>query len=162
MRKKRHWLLVVVAAGALAGGAGCAHTNNLPGTTVPDTEENRAVLETVDKYRERLMAKDVEGLLVLASEKYFEDSGTPRANDDYGYEGLRGVLKKLVRVRSIRYEIQFRNVKVERGRAEVEVFINGAFELNAESGERYRRVSDYHRFVLEQNSNSKWKFISGM
>ena len=56
-------------------------------------------------------------------------------------------------------------VKVEGKRAEVEVFISGAFELNAESGDRYRRVSDYHHFVLERDGDEyskKWKFLSGM
>ena len=34
------------------------------------------------------MERNVDGLLVLASPRYFEDSGTPRSDDDYGYDGL--------------------------------------------------------------------------
>ena len=99
---------------------------------------------------------------MLASEKYFEDSGTPRSDDDYGYEGLKQVLStKLQRVKSLRYDIEYRNIRVSQNTAEVEVFLDGSFELAAESGDRYRRVNDYHHFILEQE-NDKWKFVRGM
>jgi len=36
------------------------------------------------------------------------------------------------------------------------------FELAApEAGDRYRRVNDYHHFILE-HIGEKWKFTSGM
>jgi hypothetical protein len=146
-----------------SGLTGCAHQSNLAGTTVSDTSDNRALLEVIEQYRLRLIEKNVEGLLVLASERYFEDSGTPTAEDDYGYDGLKYVLSKsLARLKSVRYDVQYRSVRVEGSRAEVEVYLSGAFELIAESGDRYRRVGDYHRFVLEKNGKEKWKFLSGM
>jgi hypothetical protein len=152
---------VVLGAALLASG--CAHANYLPGTTVPDTPENRAILETVDLYRERLIQRNVEGLLLLASPKYFEDGGTPRADDDYGYEGLRDVLvKQLARLKSIRYDIQYSKVLLSGRRAEVEAFVDGSFELIGEGGNRYRRKSDWHRFVLERDDAGKWKFVNGM
>lgn len=143
-------------------GAGCAHNDFFPGTTIQRSEENRKIVETIEQYRQRLLQRNVDGLLVLASDKYFEDSGTPRSDDDYGYDGLKDVLNnKLKRVKSMRYEIEYRNIKLYGKRAEVEVFLDGSFELAAEAGDRYRRVNDYHRFVLEQ-SDDKWKFVSGM
>jgi hypothetical protein len=158
------WTLVaaVLLASGLAGAAGCAHEDFFPGTTIPRTERNRQIVETVEQYRRRLIEHNVEGLLVLASERYFEDSGTPRSDDDYGYDGLRAVLaKQLKRVKSMRYEIEYRNIKISGKQAEVEVFLDGSFELAADAGDRYRRVNDYHRFVLEENDD-KWKFLSGM
>ena len=154
-------LLLVATLGA-AGTSGCAHQEYFPGTTIPRTEQNRKIIETVEQYRRRLLEHNVDGLLVLASGKYFEDSGTPRSDDDYGYEGLKLVLEnKLKRVKSLRYDIEYRNIKVMGPRAEVEVFLDGSFELASESGDRYRRVNDYHRFVLEEE-NDKWKFVRGM
>lgn len=148
---------------AVLGTAGCAHQVVISGTTVLATEDNVALLEVIEQYRGRLVEKNVEGLLVLASDKYFEDSGTPRADDDYGYDGLKTVLRKrLTRLRTLRYDIQYRNARITGDRAEVEVFITGAFELTAQAGDSYRRVSDYHRFVLERTANRKWKFLSGM
>ena len=155
-------LLVVFG---VAGASGCAHTEYFSGTTIARTEQNRKIIETVEQYRQRLLARNVEGLLVLASDKYFEDSGTPRSDDDYGYDGLKQVLtNQLKRVKSMRYEIEYRNIHVtgsDPRRAEVEVFLDGSFELAAEAGDRYRRVNDYHHFVLEQKGD-EWKFLSGM
>jgi hypothetical protein len=152
--------VTVVAAVALAG---CAHKEYIPGTTVVDSDANREIVKTIEQYRQALEARDVDRLMVLASEHYFEDSGTPRADDDYGYEGLKKVLlSELPRIRSIRYYIQYRSVRVDGDRAEVEVFLNGAFELLSEAGERYRRINDYHRFQLEHTAKDRWKFLSGM
>jgi hypothetical protein len=109
-----------------------------------------------------MLEHNVNGLLVLASQSYFEDSGTPRSDDDYGFEGLRQVLAtKLKLVKSLRYEIEYRNINVRGKHAEVEVFLDGSFELAAEAGDRYRRVNDYHRFILEQE-DEQWKFVRGM
>jgi hypothetical protein len=157
-------LLPVVVLSALSALAGaCAHTRVLPGTQVADTQDNRAILAVIEQYRMRLLEKNIEGLLNLASRAYFEDAGTPTAEDDYGYEGLKYVLtNRLARLKSLRYDIQYRNVRVRAGRAEVEVFLSGAFEVIAESGDRYRRVSDYHMFELERGEKDHWKFLSGM
>jgi hypothetical protein len=152
--------LAIVFATAVAG---CAHTKYLSGTTIPATEDNLAVVETIEQYRAFLIEKNIEGLLLLASKKYSEDGGTPQANDDYGYAGLREILTgRLGRVQSLRYDIEYQKVTVKGDIAEVDAFLNGAFELQSETGERYRRVNDRHRFVLERNSNRKWRFLSGM
>ena len=174
MRARRRFLGFVVRVGLLGfvlaagvlGAAGCAHEEYFVGTTIPRTEQNRKIIETIEQYRQRLLARNIEGLLVLASDKYFEDSGTPRSDDDYGYDGLKQVLaNQLKRVKSMRYEIEYRTIKVtgsdDAKKAEVEVFLDGSFELAAEAGDRYRRVNDYHHFVLEQKGE-EWKFLSGM
>jgi hypothetical protein len=152
----------LVLTTVLAGSASCAHQDYFPGTNIVRTEENRKIIETVEQYRRRLVERNVEGLMILASPKYFEDSGTPRSDDDYGFEGLKQVLStKLKRVKSLRYEIEYRAIRVSGGNAEVEVFVDGSFELAADSGDRYRRVNDYHRFMLAQEED-RWKFTAGM
>ncbi|HEY5090040.1 MAG TPA: hypothetical protein VIK30_08725 [Polyangia bacterium] len=154
-------LLVTLLIGGT--GAGCAHREYFPGTTIVRTDENRKIIETVEEYRQRLLTRNTVGLLALASQKYFEDSGTPRSDDDYGYDGLKKVLEvRLQRVKSLRYEIEYRNIRVTGDQAEVEVFLDGSFELAAaEAGDRYRRVNDYHRFLLEKEGD-EWKFLAGM
>ena len=165
MFSPRFVLALCLAAGGLAA-VGCAHEEYFPGTTIVRSEQNRKIIETVEQYRRRMMERNVEGLLVLASPNYFEDSGTPRSDDDYGYDGLKQVLaNQLKRVKSMRYEIEYRTIKVtgsdDAKKAEVEVFVDGSFELAADSGDRYRRVNDYHRFLLEQRDD-RWKFVAGM
>jgi hypothetical protein len=164
MNTKRYFLLVLALVGA---GTGCGHGRYLPGTTILANETNREIIDTVEEYRMKLTEKNVDGLLLLASEKYFEDGGTPQSNDDYGYSGLATILTgRLQRVESIRYDIQYKRITMGAdGRAVVEAFLSGAFELQGEVGERYRRVNDFHRFVLERSTtggSAKWKFVSGM
>src|SRR5258708_6230400 len=102
---------LLMASSGLLGGA-CAHQEYFPSSTIPKTDENQKIIDTVEQYRRRLLERNVEGLLVMASEKYFEDSGTPRSDDDYGYDGLKMVLsKRLSRVQSMRYEIEYRSIK---------------------------------------------------
>ena len=165
MAKQARLALFCLLTGGLAGPAGgCAHQVFFPNSSIPKTEENGKIIETVEQYRRKLLERNVEGLLLLASERYFEDSGTPRSDDDYGYQGLRSMLgKRLARVSSMRYEIEYRSIKHDgSNKVEVEVFLDGSFELTAKSGDRYRRVNDFHRFVLERNGPEKWVFLSGM
>jgi hypothetical protein len=161
--QQRRGIHVALVAVMTVGTVACAHPNFFPGTTILRTEENQRIVDTVDQYRRRLTERNVDGLLVMASERYREDSGTPRSDDDYGYDGLRRVLKtRLTRVKSIWYEIEMRDIQVKGQQADVDVFLNGSFELAAPKvGDRYRRVNDYHRFVLERTGD-KWKFLSGM
>jgi hypothetical protein len=159
------FIMVVLALASTA--MGCGHGRYLPGTTILANETNREIIDTVEEYRMKLTDKNVDGLLLLASEKYFEDGGTPQSNDDYGYSGLATILTgRLQRVESIRYDIQYKRITLGAdGRAVVEAFLSGAFELQGEVGERYRRVNDFHRFVLERSTtggSAKWKFVSGM
>jgi hypothetical protein len=155
--------VAVVLLALIGGSTGCAHQEFFPGTTIARSEQNRRIIEVVEQYRRRLLERNVTGLLALASPRYSEDSGTPRSDDDYGYEGLKQVLTtKLQRIKSLRYEIEYRAIRVVGAKVEVEVFIDGSFELaSAESGDRYRRVNDYHRFVLE-TEDDRWKFLAGM
>jgi hypothetical protein len=164
MKTVRFISLLLALVGA---GMGCGHGRYLPGTTILANETNRDIIDTVEEYRMKLAEKNVDGLLLLASEKYFEDGGTPRSDDDYGYSGLATILSgRLQRVESIRYDIQYKSIRMgSDGRAEVDAFLSGAFELQGEVGERYRRVNDFHRFVLERSTTggtAKWKFVSGM
>ena len=47
-------------------GIGCAH-GTIEGTTVPDTEENRAVLEVLKTYRTAMQERDVDKIIALVS-----------------------------------------------------------------------------------------------
>jgi hypothetical protein len=146
----------------LIGAGACAHADYFPGTTIARNEDTTKIIETVEQYRRRMLEHNVDGLMILASQHYFEDSGTPQSNDDYGYEGLKQVLtEKLKMVKSLRYQIEYRKITVNNDRAEVEVYFDGAFELAADFGDRYRHVSDYHKFFLE-HENDQWKFVGGM
>lgn len=92
---------------------GCA-TGRIPNTDIADNSENRAVVNFCERYRRAVEAKDARTLLTLASPQYYEDAGTPRGEDDYGFDGLQRLLTVWVDdVREIRYEMRYRRIVVD-------------------------------------------------
>lgn len=108
-------LLQAIVIHALALG-GCA-TGRIPNTDVVDTSDNRAVVNFCERYRRAVEAKDARTLLTLASPDYYEDAGTPRGEDDYGFEGLQRLLTAWVDdVREVRYEMRYRSIAADPDR----------------------------------------------
>lgn len=155
-----------VLAAALASG--CAAVPVIPGTHVADSRVNRAVLETCEQYRHALEDRDADTLLALASKDYFEDSGTPKAEDDYGYEGLRQVITtRLAALKSVRYNIDYRGMKqsterLAKGtRVAVDVRYDASYQIATELGDRWERKQNEKRMELEFDGQ-KWLFVAGM
>ena len=114
MTVKARFLQPLLLLALTAGG--CA-TGRIPNTDVPDSSENRAVVNFCERYRRAVEAKDARTLLTLASPDYYEDAGTPRGEDDYGFEGLQRLLTAWVDdVREVRYEIRYRRISVDPDR----------------------------------------------
>jgi hypothetical protein len=145
-----------------AGWTGCATTRLIPNTKVADTPENREVVDVCERYRHALEARDPVTLMALASPRYYEDSGTPKPDDDYGYDGLKKVIAdRLARLRSVRYEMEYRNVSIHGNRAEVEVYIDASYQLAAGDNEQYKHFTEYNKLELEHDGK-RWLFTRGM
>lgn len=152
--------LVLVALSLWAGG--CATISVIPGTKVPDTKANRELLEVCERYRHAMEDRDVATLLALAHPNYYEDSGTPSGNDDYGYDGLKDVLqKRLAAVKTLRYNIEYRRVQIEGHHAQVDIRYDASFQLATEMGDRWERKQNDKRIELE-NDGKRWLIIAGM
>jgi hypothetical protein len=112
--------------------AGCA-TARIPNTDVPDTTFNRGVIGFCERYRRAVETRDARALLALASPRYFEDGGTPRGDDDYGYDGLQRLLGAWSdEVRQVRYEIRYRRVQLDPehpDRVRVDFTFSGSYTL---------------------------------
>ena len=121
-----------LAAVLLAPLAASCGRGTLPNTTVPDTRENRQVIDVAERYRRAVESMDTRALIGMASERYFEDAGTPQGDDDYGIEGLRRLLAVWTEeVRGVRYEIRYRSVTFEQNgsRALIDYTYTGSFTL---------------------------------
>lgn len=120
---------------ALLGTAPAATScmaGNIPNTEVPDTGENREVINVAERYRRAVEQRDARALLALAAPSYFEDGGTPAGDDDYGYDGLRRLLSVWTdEVRAVRYEVRYHRVTFERdgNRALIDYTYTGSFTL---------------------------------
>jgi hypothetical protein len=151
-------MLVTVAAAS----SGCAHLSTIPGTKVVDTRENREIIEVCERYRRALEERDPVTLLALAHPNYYEDSGTPKGDDDYGYEGLKEVLsRRLAALRTLRYNIEYRKVEVEGHRARVDIRYDASFQIATEMGDRWERKQNDKRIELETDGK-RWLIIAGM
>lgn len=162
-------LVAVLALFAVTGISplgGCATAPAIPGTLVPDTRANRQIIEVCEKYRRALEDRDADVLLGMASRQYFEDSGTPKAEDDYGYEGLRTIIAtRLSSLKAVRYNIQYRRVAFNATgtRASVDIRYDASYQLLTELGDRWERKQSEKRLELEFDKDRRiWLFTTGM
>lgn len=155
----RLWVALV---GLLVTLGACATLNVIPGTKVADTKVNREILDVCEKYRHAMEERDAATLLSLAHPSYYEDSGTPNANDDYGYEGLKEVLsKRLAALKTMRYNIEYRRVSIEGHHALVDIRYDASFQIATEMGDRWERKQNDKRLELE-NDGKRWLITAGM
>lgn len=162
----------VLAATVAATTAACAgRAGQIPGTKIADDKANRAIIETIEKYRIAVEKADAEALFLMASPMYREDSGTPVGADDYGYEGLKDILVgRFQMARDIRYAMKYVNIRrtceaePEPGcRAHVEVLVDASFTIvDARGQDRRTDKRDQNELVLEWDETGAWKFVSGM
>lgn len=157
-------------AAALVLVAACtAHAQYIAGTKIPDNDVNHSVLGAVESYRNAVEKGDAQALVLMASPKYSEDSGTPTIVDDYGFDGLQGVLaSRFKQARDIRYSMKYVAIKptckqLESGcQAKVDVLIDASYTITDARGQARRLDKrDQNELVLEYTGD-KWLFLSGM
>lgn len=159
--------VALVAAGLAAGCA--ARAPMIPGTRIPQSPANKAVLEAVEAYRTAVERGDADALLLMAHKDYWEDGGTVSGSDDYGYDGLAAMLKdRLPKASEVRYSMRYVAIRqtcaeLKAGcRAFVDVLIDGSFTVNDAMGKPRRPDKrDQNQLVLEW-SGDRWLFLSGM
>jgi hypothetical protein len=165
-----HRLPVALVFFGLVTASACAQQHAyIAGTKIPDNQLNHSLLGTIEDYRHAVESGDAQGLMLMASPKYSEDSGTPTVVDDYGFDGLQGVLASRFReARDIRYSMTYVKVhptcvELEAGcLAKVDVLIDASFTITDARGQARRLDKrDQNQLVLEY-SGDKWKFLSGM
>src|SRR6266851_279601 len=135
---------------ALAALAACTH-NTIPGTNVPDEPQNRAVLQVLANYKQAMEARDPNALLSLAAPGYFDKGDPSRPGDPHDLEGLRKSLPRdFGGVRSLKLDIDVRNLKIDGDRAQVDYF-----------GVKWFTESDDQRMKFVK-VDGDWKISSGM
>jgi hypothetical protein len=146
---------------ALAALVACAHAT-IPGTNVPDDPENRAVLEVLARYKQAMENRDPDGLLSLAAPEYFDRGSAIRSTEPRDFEGLRKTLPKdFTGVRTLKLDIEIRNLKIQGDQAQVDYFGVMRYALAVPNGEKWFSESDDQRMKFVRIGN-EWKISSGM
>lgn len=148
---------------AVLGSACAPKAQTIPGTKIPNNDENTGVIKVIERYRQAIERKDAAALLLMASKRYYEDGGTQTGTDDYGYDELRDVLaSRFQRAKNIRYSLRYLTIRRRAELAFVEVFIDASFTLrDSRGGTRREDVRDQNQLVLVREGEG-WKFVSGM
>ena len=136
----------------------------IAGTEVPDTPENRVILDVVESYRAALEARDVDALAVLVSRQYFDNAATTgETKDDYGQRELLKRVLPVLRdnIKSVVYKIQVNKIALTGNEAAVFVEYELTFQLVEAGQEAWATSKDKNRldFVKE---DGRWKLLSGM
>lgn len=150
------FLLVAAAVSA------CAHTY-IEGTQIPDTAENREVMEVVGKVREALEKRDKETLLSMVSPSYFEDNGTVDAKDDYGYVDLKEhILHDSLDITKEMYlSFDIHEVVVDGNQAHADVRYVSRARIALPSGSLWDTQRDFDRIELRREDGN-WRVVSGL
>jgi len=151
-----------LVAALLFCALGC-DTKTIPNTRVEDTEENREIIDFVEKYRHAVEERNSAQLLQMASKFYYDDMGTPRGEDDVDYDGLKAGLERLrTEVLSARYQISYRGLSyASNDQMLVDLLYTGWFKVNTTEGPQWRRRLEPHRIVLAREGG-QLRIVSGM
>ena len=149
--------IALLAVGLVA----CSH-NTLPGTQIPDTPQNREVLDTFARYRDLLESRDASGILALAAPTYY-DAGDPSHSlgpTDYG--SLQDKLKTdFTRVKGIKLEATIKDIEVKGDDARLDYFQVLHYAIATPTGEKWKSESDDARMKFVR-VKGEWKIASGL
>jgi hypothetical protein len=116
----------------------------IPGTKVPDTDVNRALMAQIEAYRQSVERRDAQAIIAMTSPNYFDVRGHP---DDptyhMSYEQVKTDLpEKFARVKDVRLEIQVRKIEVKERLAKVSYLFTENFVAVLPAGQFPHHDSD--------------------
>jgi hypothetical protein len=135
----------------------------IPGTRVEDTKENRTVLQVLGAYKVAVEGRDVDAVLALCSEKYYEDNANADPSDDYGYNDLRTRVlpDTFKRLSEVRLELEVKTVKVDKKKAYADVRFQFQAKMALPAGEKWHADTELNRIEFEEE-NGVWKIVRGL
>lgn len=140
-------------------------TKYIGNTRIEDTSENREILRVVENYRRAMDDRDVQRILDLCADDFFEDPGTPSdPSDDYDKIGLRTRLEAtFAKVEEQRLRIDVRKIQLvdDEKRAFVEYRYDLRYRLNLPNSPEWRDATDLSRLSLQRHSEG-WKITGGI
>ena len=167
--------IVTAFAIAALASAGCK-PSMIPGTNIEDSDENRAIIEFLGKYRHAMLERSVDGVVGLCAPDYFEDCGTVDQKDDYGL----GVLKeRLQRDFSLTKEIQLdilvqKIIPPDEDEDEAKRVVKVLYHYNTRallsprmekpdnSEDKWITISDVNQVVLRPDAAGGYLIVSGL
>jgi hypothetical protein len=163
--------LPVAATVGLSGMLiGCKGSPTIPGTEIPDTEDNRQIVSVLERYRTAFVSRDAAAVLSTAHPTYYDHAGTDDPSDDTTYNELGSLLRRrLSQLDSIRFTIDYLEVTGAGDRAVVRVWIDASYRFKplldgfggARASPSFARVMDHAEFELVREGDN-WLIVRGL
>jgi ketosteroid isomerase-like protein len=144
---------------------GCT-ARTIPGLSieVADTPDHRAIVQLLRDYAGALEAKDLEGLVALADEGFYETSGTAETGDDYNRDGLRTHFGQYFQsIESPAVTLTLKELKVEGDTGYVDFHYVCRYLMKLPSGSQWKVTDELNRMELKRQEDKKtWRVVRGM
>jgi hypothetical protein len=163
-------LALALVIASVGGPMGCRGGPTIPGTEIPDTEDNRQILAVLERYRTSFISRDAAAVLATAHPTYLDTAGTDDPSDDTTYSELGPLLRRrLAQLDSIRFTIDYLEILGEGDRAVVRVWMDASFRfkplLDSYGEPRpsppFSRVMDHAEFELVREGET-WLIVRGL
>ncbi|XXF75959.1 DUF4440 domain-containing protein [Myxococcaceae bacterium GXIMD 01537] len=142
--------------------AGCA-PRRIPGTEIPDTDDTRAILNVMERYRAAVEARDAKAIAALVSKDFRDTAGTDTPEDDLTAANLEEHLTQLfTKLENPRVEMNVRQVKVdnEAGTAGAIYYWKASWRLPT-FNVRPQSDAELEQMLLRKE-HGQWKIVSGI
>jgi ketosteroid isomerase-like protein len=133
----------------------------IPGTEITDTDDSRAILALMERYRTAMEARDAKAIQALVSEDFREDAGTETPEDDLTYANLPANLATLFqRVDNPKVELNVRRVDVQDDLATAIYYWNASWRMPSLTT-RPQSDSELEQMTFKK-VKGEWKIVSGI
>jgi ketosteroid isomerase-like protein len=143
--------------------AACA-PKRIPGTELEDTDDTRAILAVMERYRAALEARDAKAIQALVSPKFKDDGGTAEdPSDDLTAATLEPHLQALFqKLQNPKVDFNVRRVEVREDEdvARAIYYWNASWRMPGLNA-RPQQDSELEQ-MLFQKVDGEWKILSGI
>jgi hypothetical protein len=142
--------------------SGCG-PKRIPGTTIEDTKDNKAILEILGKYKQGLENHDTAAIMELVSAHFYETAGTADPSDDYDYKGLEQNLEhSFEAIGHSSLDMEIRKVEVDEDKAVVNYYFVSRYQMADAGYTSGFKVNQDIAQVRLKKEDGTWKITSGI
>ncbi len=134
----------------------------IKGTNIPATDDNTAVVDLLKLYNTHLENMDIDGLMEITSKSYFDNSGTDKSDDDFGYSQLKDILvKRFKNVKEIHQKMTINSIIKDGDTFVVNYTIDGRFLMAVEGKTLWVEKADRNEIIIVKKDDT-YKIKKGM
>lgn len=132
------------------------------GTQINDTQDTRAILNVMERYRAAVEARDAKAVQELVSTSFRDNAGTEDPADDLTADNLAQALPALfTQMDAPRVELEVRRIDVKNDGWATAIYYWNASWRAPNLLEKTQRDSELEQMVL-QREDGKWRIVSGI